>query len=87
MSDVTNSMEVLDAVNALAVAVSKAKADGHVDWKDLPDLLPVVSAVKKAVDGAAKISDELKTLDAAGAQALAEKAFSAVSALVSAVVA
>lgn len=63
MADVKEIMEVIAAVRKTAAAVKAAKADGTIDWRDLPKLGAPVMAWKDALNGFEKIKEELKDLD------------------------
>ena len=56
--------DVIEAVDATAVAIQKAKADGSIDWMDLPKLGGPALAWKDAIVGFEQIPAEIKDLDA-----------------------
>ncbi len=58
-ADVTQTKEALAVLGALAVAIKEAKADGVVNWVDLPKLAPLIVAVRVAVDQGSKIPAEV----------------------------
>lgn len=51
--------EAIAAIKAVADAIKAAKADGEVDWWDLPKALPAMVALKLAVEGATEIPGEI----------------------------
>ena len=85
MADLKETLEVLEAVDALANAIVAAKADGKVDWKDIPKLAHVLSAGKKALDGSSNIKIELADLDENEITEIIDKAFTSISLLVDAI--
>lgn len=56
-------MDVIAAVEKTAEAVRAAKADGTINWLDLPKLGQPVVAWKDALVGFGKIKDEIRDLD------------------------
>lgn len=78
--------EVITMLEDLAGAIVAAKADGHVDWMDLPKFAPVVMSARAAVEGGDKIPAEIKSMTGPQAMALAEQAISAAMKLVAAVI-
>jgi len=67
------TMEVLDMLKVLAVCYAESKRDGSVNILDLPKFIPVISELFKALEGADRISDELKSLDISKVLMLADK--------------
>lgn len=51
--------EAILAIRAVADAIKSAKADGSVDWWDLPKALPAMVALKVAIEGAGDIPGEI----------------------------
>lgn len=78
--------EVITMLDDLANAIVAAKADGHVDWMDLPKFAPVVLDARAAVEGGDLIPAEIKSMTGEQAQALAEKAIMAAMKLVAAII-
>lgn len=76
MSDIQETLEVEAAVNLVAqkliVALKAGKNLGAALLEIAMDS-DIQSAVMKAVDGAAKVPEELKSIDLAGGIQLAEK--------------
>lgn len=63
---IKETLEMLDGLGAVAVAVKKIAADGKVNASDLAhviDLAKKVDVLAAAVDGAGEIVEELKDLD------------------------
>ena len=54
------TQEFIELLNSLANAVEKAKEDGIISWRDAPKIVPVLVALKTAVNGSDQIADELK---------------------------
>lgn len=75
MKDVKNIIEVIEAVEVIAIPVKQALKDG-LDASDLPKLLDIVKQHQKlidAVDSIGEIVDEGKDIDAIEAAAIAAK--------------
>jgi hypothetical protein len=66
-------MELLEALHVLARCYVEAKADGAVNWFDVPKFRPVLLAMGVAFDGLEKVEAEVKDLDMAELLALAAK--------------
>jgi len=79
--------EVIQLVNVLAKAMKDAKADGKINVLDAPKLVPVLVALKAAVDGSDKIKGEIAKAgdDLATMSALLSEAVDAMLGLVAAV--
>jgi len=79
--------EVIQLVRVLAKAMKDAKADGRIDILDAPKIIPVLVALKAAIDGSDKIAAEIKASgdDLATMSALLSEAMDAMLALVDAV--
>lgn len=79
--------EVIQLVNVLARAMKEAKADGKINVLDAPKIIPVLVALKAAIDGADKIKGEIAHAgdDLATMSALLSEAMDAMLALVDAV--
>lgn len=81
-TDVTALKDLIDFLQSVAVDVKAAKADGVVDWRDLPkfvDLLPkaysaskVLSAVPSELANVLHDPDEMKDLLAQTVTAVVE---------------
>lgn len=54
------TQEFIELLDVLGNALQDAKKDGIVDWKDAPKLVPVMIALKTALNGSEKIAGELK---------------------------
>lgn len=83
MKDVKNIIEVLDAVEVIAVPVKKALKDG-LDAADLPHLLDIVKQHQKLIDAADSIGDiaeEVKDLSPEEAAQIAFKVISLVKSI------
>lgn len=80
------SNDVLDLGQAVADALAAAKADGHIDWMDLPKFAPVIAAAKAAIEGGDQVPSELSGASTEDLIALAEKAVKVSLALVAAVI-
>lgn len=78
--------EVVTMIEDLAKAIAAAKADGHVDWMDLPKFASVVLDARAAVDGGEKIPAEIKAMSGEQAVALAEQVVAAAMQLVAAII-
>jgi hypothetical protein len=79
--------EVLALGQELATALTSAKADGHVDWMDLPKFAPVIGKAKAAIDGSEKIASEFSTASQEDLVVFAQHALEVAMALVAAVIA
>lgn len=55
-----NSMEVVSFIEGLAEAITKAKADSAIDWKDVRHLAPLIVLGRDAIADSSKIMDEIK---------------------------
>lgn len=86
MEGITESKEVIEVVNQLGVFIKKAKADGEINWWDLPSAGPLLLAINRAVQGAEKIPSEIKDLTPEESSELITNALNAVYALVQAFV-
>lgn len=54
------TQEFIELLDTLANAVAKAKEDGEISWRDAPKIVPVIVALKTAVNGSDQIANELK---------------------------
>ena len=70
---IKETMDLIDAIDALVVAYDVANDDGKLDWTDLPKLAPVFVKFYDALKGMSEIPVELKDLDAEEAQIIAQK--------------
>ena len=83
MKDVKNIIEVLDAVEAVAIPVKQALKDG-LDITDLAKLLEIVKkheVILAAIDNIGDISEELKDIEATEAAIIAAKVIALIKAL------
>ena len=64
MAGVQNIIDIVDLFDTVAADVAAAKADGKINLLDLPKFMDVFPALQAAVDGADKIAEEAKDLDA-----------------------
>jgi hypothetical protein len=67
---IQNIVEVLDLIEGLIDALVAAKADGKIDWKDIPKFAALWSKLQKAAADIHLVADEIKDIDGAEAQAL-----------------
>lgn len=86
MAGIKETLEVIDLAKKLGEAVTAAKADGSIDWRDLTKLGPVLVQMRTAVTDGKLIPEELKELDAAEAEELIARLGDAVASLVEAIV-
>lgn len=86
MAGIKETLDAVAMITKVADAITAAKADGSIDWKDLTKLGPVVVAMKTAVDGGALIPGEMKDLDAAEIETLFNATVEAAGKLISAIV-
>lgn len=63
-ADITQTREALAVLGALAKGIKDAKADGVINWLDLPKLAPLIVALRAAVDKADQIPAEIKAASA-----------------------
>lgn len=54
------TQEFIELIDTLANAVAAAKEDGAISWRDAPKIVPVIVALKTAVNGSDQIASELK---------------------------
>lgn len=54
------SQDVIVAIEGLAEAISRAKEDGSVDWKDIRHAAPLLVLAKNAINDAKNIPAEWK---------------------------
>lgn len=83
MKDVKNIIEVLDAVEAVAIPVKQALKDG-LDISDLAKLLEIVKkheVILAAIDNIGDISEEIKDIEATEAAIIAAKVIALIKAL------
>ena len=67
------TMELLNVLECVAQCYVAAKADGAINWLDLPKLRPVLHAMGEAFDGLEKVEAEVRDLDMAELLAIAGK--------------
>ena len=63
------TQEFLELLDVLGTAIEEIKADGKLDWRDAPKILPVLGALRTAVMGADKIIGELREISESPAMA------------------
>ena len=83
MKDVKNIIEVLDAVEVVAIPVKQALKDG-LDITDLAKLLEIVKkheVILAAIDNIGDISEELKDIEATEAAIIAAKVIALIKSL------
>jgi hypothetical protein len=80
------SNDILVLAAALSQSIKSAKADGHVDWMDLPKFAPVVLAAKAAIEGGDKVPGEFSAATTDELVQFAQAAFEAITGLVEAVI-
>jgi hypothetical protein len=81
--DTKNTMEVLDSALVLVEQYKAAMANGQIDVFDIPKLVPVMKAIRSAVEGGSLIPSELKELDDQEIEALFAKITEVVDAIIS----
>jgi len=57
------TLDILVLVRAIADAIDKAKADGKLDWFDIPKIADLREAASQALRGSQNIPAELLDLD------------------------
>ena len=70
---IKETMELVDAIDSLIVALDVANDDGKISLSDLPSFAPVALKFLDAVRGISEIPTELKDLDGEEAQIIAQK--------------
>jgi hypothetical protein len=83
---ITQTLELLYAVDALAKCLAEARKDGVLNIWDTPKFATLILPAKKAIDGADQISLEMTDLDQAEIQTVVNKMFESITALASAVI-
>ena len=78
--------ELIALIQAAADAIKAAKADGEINWRDIPKVGGVLVALKKAVQGNDKVPDELKNLTREEMEMLLTKSMAAIIAMIQAFV-
>lgn len=86
MAGIKETLEAIDLVKKVGDAITAAKADGSIDWKDLTKLGPVLAQMRTAVVDGKLIPEELKDLDETEIGELVNKLSEAVQTLVAAVI-
>jgi len=61
--DIKNILEVFDMLDALAHAIKLAKADGKVNWLDIPKFARVLPSARTALQNSELIIPELVDLN------------------------
>lgn len=80
--DVKESNEMLDLAEGLVKVLLDAKADGTINWLDMPKFAPLLPLANRALSGSEKIVDEFLDLDGEEATALAERAMNIIILLI-----
>lgn len=78
MAEIKETLEVLEAVEAVALVGAKVFEDGKLtvsDFTKLVDLAKCFNVLKDAVEGIGGVDDELKDLDEAEVETLVKKIF------------
>lgn len=70
MAGIQNIVEILDVIEGLIDALAAAKADGKIDWKDIPKFAALWTKLQKAAADLQLVAAEIKDIDGAEAQAL-----------------
>lgn len=83
--DVKNTKELLHFVMVVADAMKESNKDGKINFFDIPKLIPIVPALRQAVDGAKLVPEELKDMDPVEAADLAKMMSEALVKIVDAV--
>ena len=71
--NVKETMDLLNVLECLARCYSEAKADGSVNWFDLPKFRPLLHAMATAFDGLELVESEVRDLDMAELLAIGAK--------------
>jgi hypothetical protein len=79
------SAEVIDLLDGLSNFIREAKADGVVDFKDLPKAFPLIMLSKNAISGSEQILTEIKGYNSEEQQEMLDRLINAVTALVESV--
>jgi hypothetical protein len=83
---IKETLELVALLQEAADAVKAAKADGQINWKDLPKISGLLWAAKSAVQGSDKIKVEVAELSKEELDELLTKIVAAVSSLIISVV-
>lgn len=83
--DIKNILEVFDMMDELAKAIKSSKADGYVNWLDIPKFARVLPAARAALQNSELIVPELMDLSETEAQIVMDRLFKASTALMDAV--
>lgn len=71
--NIKETMDLLDVLKCVAECYAEARADGSVNWFDLPKFRPVLLAMGPALDGLEKVEGEVRDLDMTELLAIAAK--------------
>jgi len=80
------TLEMLALVDELAKSIKAAKADGVINWMDIPKFAPLIASARLAIEGSDKIDDEFRSAAPEEMTAVAERSLQSVLALVSAII-
>ena len=78
--------ELIALIQAAADAIKAAKADGEINWRDIPKVGGVLVALKAAAQGNDKVPAELKDLTREEIEKLMAKSMTAILAMIQAFV-
>lgn len=53
--------ELIDSISIGAASIKEASADGKVNWKDMPNLIPMAMSAVKGLDGIEKVVPVLQS--------------------------
>ena len=85
MANIQNTIEVFDALDALAKALAESKRDGEINFWDAPKFASALVAGRKALADADQIKTELAELDEQEIQVIIQRGMASVTALASAI--
>ena len=81
---IKETQELIALVQAAADAIKAAKADGEINWRDVPKVAGVLVALKAAVQGGNQIKAEMADVSKEEAQELMQQGMAAVISMVQA---
>lgn len=61
--NIKETMDLLQVLEVIARCYVQAKADGSINWLDLPKFMPALGALAEAFSGIEKLEGEMKDLD------------------------
>jgi hypothetical protein len=85
VANIKNTIEVFDALDALAKALAESKRDGEINIWDAPKFAPALVAGRKAIADADQIKVELAELDEQEIQLIMQRCMASLTALASAI--